>query len=349
MYESEDALVEFLLELAKDYPGNRVLIPASDDCAHFLGKNRDRLQQAYELCVAEPSVMENLVNKKFQYDCAQRLGVPIPETYFPTSREELAGIAERIGNYPYIIKPLVAHLWRLASMKDVSQGRKAVLVRNAEELREAYEALGDHNEDIMVQEVISGRDEELFTFLGYFSRQSVPVAYCVRRKVRQLPVDFGYCTMTTSCHSQEVVDHSIRLLQGMGFSGICGVEYKYDAASGEYKLIEINPRPVNTIALAPASGVDIPWIAFQDLLGHEVAPVTEWADGVTWVRLYPDLLALKQLRATGRASYRQWLGSLFSGRTIDAALSMDDMRPGMQYYGDILKRRFFPRRALSSP
>ncbi len=194
--------------------------------------------------------MEPVVNKRRQYEAAQNGGIPIPETYFPESRSDVEQLAATIHNYPYIIKPLVAHTWRLASMQGVSQGRKAVLVRNAQELCDAHASMGDGFRDVMLQEVIGGRDEQLFTFLGYLSQNGTPLAYCVRRKIRQLPIDFGYCTMTVSCHDDVVVRQSLRLLQGIGFSGICGVEYKFDAVSGEYKLIEINPRPVNTIGLA---------------------------------------------------------------------------------------------------
>ncbi|MCX7055076.1 MAG: hypothetical protein NTU56_12875, partial [Proteobacteria bacterium] len=251
MYHSGPALVEYLLQLASRYAGKRVLIPASDDCAEFLGAYRPVLEHSYRVCAARPEVMQHVVNKRRQYEQAARLGIPIPETYFPESRSDIERLAATIHNYPYIIKPLVAHTWRLASMQRVSQGRKALLVRTPDELRSAWLSMGDDSRDVMLQEVIGGRDEQLFTFLAYLSDDGVPLAYCVRRKIRQLPVDFGYCTMTVSCHDDVVVRQSLQLLQGIGFSGICGVEYKFDAATGEYKLIEINPRPVNTIGLAP--------------------------------------------------------------------------------------------------
>lgn len=337
MYASQDALVTYLQQLARRYDGKRVLIPASDDCAEFLGAHYHALEAAYELCVAPRAVAEILVNKRRQYEAAQRLGVPIPETYFPESRSDVEHLAATICNYPYIIKPLVAHTWRLASMQGVSQGRKAVLVRDAQELRDAHASMGDGFRDVMVQEVIGGRDEQLFTFLGYFRKDGTPLAYCVRRKVRQLPVDFGYCTMTVSCHDDEVVEHSLRLLQGIGFSGICGVEYKFDDTTGQYKLIEINPRPVNTIGLAPACGVDIPYVAYRDLLGERVEPVTNWQDGVTWFRAWTDLLAVRQLRGQGGPSLVEWLRSL-RGPRIEAAFARDDRRPAWRYYRQALEQ-----------
>jgi len=336
MYASGPALVDYLLQLADRFEGPRVLIPASDDCAEFLGACRPQLETRFSVCAAMQPVMELLVNKRRQYEAAQRLGVPIPETYFPESRADVERLAATVRNFPYIIKPLVAHTWRLASMQGVSQGRKAITVRTPGELLDAHAAMGQDFRDVMLQEVIGGRDEQLFTFLAYFRQDATPLAYCVRRKIRQLPVDFGYCTMTVSCHDERVVEQSLRLLQGIGFAGIGGVEYKFDAATGQYKLIEINPRPVNTIGLAPACGVDLPWIAYRDLVGEPVSPVTDWQDGVTWYRGWADLLAVRRLQAHGGPTLLQWLKSLRGPRT-EAAIAADDLRPAWSFYSQVLR------------
>jgi D-aspartate ligase len=341
MYQSESALVDYLLGLARRYPDRGVLLPASDDCAQFLGKHRGALSEAYEVCVADTPVMARLVNKRGQYEQAQRLGVPIPETYFPDDSADIERLARDIRNYPYIFKPLVAHTWRLASMQQVSHGRKAIVVRTPKELRLAYASLGD-SRDVMLQEVIGGRDEQLFTFLGYFSKSSEPLAYCVRSKVRQLPVDFGYCTMTVSCHNDTVVEQSTRLLQGIGFSGICGVEYKLDAATGRHKLIEINPRPVNTIGLAPACGVDIPHIAYRDLCGEPVKPVTTWRDGVTWYRLWADFCAVRAMRHTNGPTLAEWWRSITSPCT-EAVYASDDRLPAWDYFSGVVAKQLSTR------
>ena len=351
MYQSESALVDYLRELAGKYPGRRVLIPASDDCAQFLGKHRGELEELYRIVVASCEVMAIVINKQRQYEQAQRLGVPIPETYFPKSTEEAERVIASAGNYPYIIKPLVAHKWRLASMKSVSKGRKAVLVRNAEELRSAYAAMGEQRDSVMIQEVIGGRDEQLLTFLACFRADSTPIAYCLRKKIRQGPLDFGYCTMTVSCHDDRVVQQSLKLLQGIGYSGICGVEYKLDAKTGEYKLIEINARPVNTISLAPACGVDIPYLAFRDAAGEEVDPVTDWKDGVVWCRTWHDYFMAREHCARGGPPMSEWWRTVRGGYT-DPIVASDDLGPTLRYYGDVLgtavgdkiRRLFGPQR-----
>ena len=94
-------------------------------------------------------------------------------------------------------------------------------------------------QDFMIQEVIGGRDQSLVTFLGFFDEHSQPNSWFIRKKIRQCPIDFGYCTMTESCHDQQVYKQSLALLQAIKYQGIAGVEWKLDPETNTYKLIEL--------------------------------------------------------------------------------------------------------------
>lgn len=335
-YRSETDLLDFLLIMAGRHPGRRVLIPASDDCAWFVAKYRDALSLVFDVMAPGRAVMEEILDKKRQYERARSLGIPIPETYFPSDPDDLKRLAPHLRNYPYVIKPLVAHTWRRAEMAAVSQGCKGFAVGDADELIRRYETVAQGDRNVMVQEVIGGADERLFTFLSYFDARSRPVACCIRKKIRQLPVDFGYCTMTVSCHDPTVHEQSVRLLQGLGYHGLSGVEWKLDPASGLYKLIEVNPRAVNTLAIAPASGVDLPHIAFRSMLGAVDEPVATWQDDVKWINFEQDFWAARELHLRGELAWSDWRRSL-AGRKVDAIYAADDIRPFAGYYFNRMK------------
>jgi hypothetical protein len=147
------------------------------------------------------------------------------------------------------------------------------------------------------------------------------------------------------------------LLKSINYSGICGVEFKFDADTDEYKLIEINVRPVNTIGLAPACELDI---AYRDLSGESVEPVTTWQDNVKWLRLWVDYFAARETRRRdGEPSFIDWVLSV-SGKSTDAAFAADEqvqytllslIRRGWQLIGYASPWRFerIPRRCLDSP
>jgi len=330
-YEAETDLVAFLMALEDKYEGQRVLFPASDDCAHFLAKYQDELSKVFSMPIAKKFVMEQITDKKRQYEAAQCVGLPIPETYFPKSQDEVEKLADEIDNYPYVIKPTVAHEWRLASMQGISKGKKALTARNVGELREICSEIDVSQHQVMVQEVIGGRDERLYTFLCYFNERSEPLAYCVRSKIRQSPIDFGYCTLTVSCHDDTVVNHSISLLRHIKFHGIASVEWKHDPKTGKYKLIEINPRPVNTTATAIAAGVDLPYIALMDKIGQPVEPITDWEDGVKWIWFSQDFFSAREMHRKKLLTFRQWKQSI-SGKKTHATFAADDLRPFLEYF-----------------
>lgn len=335
-YESETALLEFLLAMRERYSGKAVLIPASDDCAYFVAKHHAALSRVFEVVAPPWAVIKDILDKRHQYEHAQQLGIPIPETYFPAGVDEVRALAAQLRHYPYVIKPLVAHSWRRASMQNVSGGKKGFSVATPQELIERYEAIAAGDKNVMIQEVIGGNDERLFTFLSYFDAQSQPLAYCVRRKIRQFPVDFGYCTMTESCFDPVVEDQSIRLLQGIGYQGISGVEWKLDPRTGVYKLIEINARAVNTIALAPACGVDIPYLAFHDKAIGRPEPVTRWLEGVTWTNIEEDIWAARTLHRMGKLGFFEWLGSLADTK-VHAIFAADDPGPFVGSFAEFVR------------
>jgi predicted ATP-grasp superfamily ATP-dependent carboligase len=339
LYESESDLVSFLDDLGDRYPGKKVLLPASDDCSLFLSKYADELHKNFVLLNPTPGTMESVKDKRRQYELALAVGVPIPETYFPGSSEEVAEIAAQLDDYPYIIKPLEAQKWRLKQYADVASGNKAITVHSRTELINEYARIATADSNLMIQEIITGDDENLITFLGYCSEQYKPLAHCIRSKLRQSPVDFGYCTATVTCHTDVVEQYAKRLVNQCEYVGIVGIEFKYDPKENDYKLIEINTRPVNTIGISMACGVNLPVVAYRDALGETQQPVFDWEDGVIWMRLLPDIAAGLELRRRGRLTISQWFRSI-RGKRVHALLALDDLRPFAKFYVRYIRQQF---------
>lgn len=338
LHESESELTSFLLALGRRYPGTKVLIPASDDCSLYIARNTEALAASFTLLNPSPETMEKVGNKRRQYELAIRAGVPIPETYFPEDDQELIEIAENLDDYPYVIKPLEAQKWRLARFAGVSKRQKAITANDRDELVAEYRRISTDDTEIMIQEIIDGEDEHLITFLGYCSTEQKPLAHCIRKKLRQAPVDFGYCTATVSCHNNIVERYSQRLLEQSKYTGIVGIEFKYDPRIDDYKLIEINTRPVNTTGISLACGVNLPLISFCDALGLSMEPIADWEDGVIWLRLAQDISAARELRRRGRLTFPEWLYSL-RGKRVHAMFAADDPAPCLLFYSRFVARQ----------
>lgn len=342
LHESEEKLLDFILSLSDKYKGDKVLLPAVDECSYFVGKYHQKLSEKYLIPAPDWNAISKINNKRFQYEAADSLGIPIPETYFPATMDDVTALAKKITNYPYVIKPNVSFEWKLKAVKSKARGKKGIQVNNASELLQRAEEVFVPEYEFMVQEVIGGRDERLVTFLGFLNEEYEPDSYFIRKKIRQCPIDFGYCTLTESCHNPTVLDQSIKLLQFLNYHGIAGVEWKLDPATDTYKLIEINARPVNTTGCAMASGIDLPSIAYFSKIGQPLASAREWKDGQRWAWLAMDFWAAKELMGEGKMTYRAWFRAMRSIQA-DAVYASDDLVMSLSYYFDFLKSMIFDK------
>lgn len=332
MHESEDALLEHLISVAKKYPDQKVLLPVVDECAYFTGKYYDNLSQYFSIPAPNWQAIRKINNKKYQYEAADELGIPIPETYFPKTLADVHELADKVTHYPYVIKPNVSFEWKLKAASNKAKGKKGIQVNNRAELLSCGEEIYVPGFDFMIQEVIGGRDERLVTFLGYLDRDHQPHSWFIRKKMRQNPIDFGYCTFTESCHNDTVFDQAARLLKKLNYHGIAGVEWKLDPDTDQYKLIEINGRPVNTTGCAIASGIDLPAIAYFDAINTPLAAATQWRDGERWAWLAMDFWAAREHIRLKNLTWGQWLKMAFSIRA-DAVFAWDDVGMSFRYYG----------------
>lgn len=251
-------------------------------------------------------VLERIQSKRFQLSTAQAAGVGIP-------RMADAPTAE-LG-FPVLVKPSDPIGFRRAF------GRQAFRCETPEELEKAFDRARPH--DPIVQEWIPGGDDELYTLGSYVARDGEPLGLFCGRKLRQTPPGVGTCRVGEARWVDDVVDQGLALLAALRFHGLSQVEFKRDPRDGSYKLMEVNPRLWQWHGLAAACGVDLPRIAYHDLLGERLPAV----------RQHPD-------------DRRRWaitfVGSLRPARArlpyVDAVLARDDLRPQAAQLAGIVRR-----------
>ena len=164
----------------------------------------------------------------------------------------------------------------------------------------------------LVQELIPGDDDALFTLGSYLDRDGEPLGLFCGRKLRQTPRGgIGTCRVGEALWDEEVVDRGLTLLRALEFTGLSQVELKRDARDGMLRLMEVNPRLWQWHGLAAACGVDLPRIAYEDLIGERPEPVS----------------------MNGR--HRRWAITFLSGERpapqrppyVDAVFARDDLKP----------------------
>jgi D-aspartate ligase len=261
----------------------------------------------------EWDLLERVQSKREQLDTAALAGVDAPRTHYPGSTQEARGAAEELG-LPVLVKPEHPVGFKQRFRK------QAFRCATLDEVAEAYTSAEEFAP--MVQELIPGGDDTLYTVGSYLSRAGLPLGIFSGRKLRQTPPGVGTCRVGEAVWMQEAVDAALRLLEAFGYYGLSQVEFKRDPRDGGFKLMEINPRLWQWHGLATACGVDLPRIAYDDLVGESSPPpATMNGGGKRWaITLLPG-----ERPALQRPPY------------VDAVFARDDPKPGAVHLARVVR------------
>lgn len=286
--QNKAELLKNLITYAKDKTTQPVLFAAGDDEVQFVSEYAEILRRYFTIQGSYKKECTGLLlNKISFYEKCKELGAEIPGTFFPKCVKDVDLISKKIS-YPAIIKPGLGHEWRKRF-----KGKKVIEVSSASELLTKYEYYCPNAEEVVIQEVIPGREDNIAIFGGYFDKNYDPVSVFTAKKTRQYPPMFGSGSLCESHWFPEIADMSINLVQKMKYHGICGTEYKWDPRDARWKLIEINFRPTLWFAITRASGVDIVYDAYLDLIGQEVKKnIGTQINGVVWQYLVRDAISV---------------------------------------------------------
>jgi predicted ATP-grasp superfamily ATP-dependent carboligase len=271
--DDEDGFVAALQALAEQTDDVLPVFPTHDEHLNTIARHADALGGRYRFPFPGWDVLERIQSKRHQLETAEGIGLPIPRTFYPSSAEEARAAGEEVG-FPLIVKPSANVGFRR------SHKRQLFRCETPGELERAYELAAPH--EPMVQELIPAGAEEMYTLGSYVDRDGQPLGLFSGRKLSQTRGYMGSARAGEALWVDEVVEQGLALLRALDFHGISQVEVMRDPRDGRYKLLEVNPRLWQWHSLAAACGVDLPWIAYRDLIGDPLPPARMHGDGKRW-------------------------------------------------------------------
>lgn len=193
-----------------------------------------------------------------------RAGMRIPRTILPSSASDAATMWQ--GPFPALLKPRTG------------TGTIGVrIVRDAEELRRAYQLVEEMHGPALVQEVIAYAPGDKFVLLYLFDNEGRLTCWCaqrVERECRAVTVGLGKdrqrggnALLWGTSADDDLIERGVDLLRGLGWRGLCSVEGAFDR-DGQPVLFEINPRLDGTGSLALSCGVNLVYDACLIALGR---------------------------------------------------------------------------------
>jgi predicted ATP-grasp superfamily ATP-dependent carboligase len=309
--QDEEAFVSFLAGLEVDAPAP--VFATHDEPLNAIARGAERLGDKFVYPFPPWEVLARIQTKRGQLEAAQAAGVPVPRTAYPASVEEARVAAGDLG-YPVLVKPSSTEGFKRRfgrqAFRCETGGQVAVAFADAEPF------------EPMVQEVVPGGDEELFTLGSYLAADGEALGLFCGRKLRQTPPGVGTCRVGEAIWVEEVVEQGLEVLRALEHKGLSQVEFKRDRRDGSFKLMEVNPRLWQWHGLASACGVDLPLIAYRDLTGERPAPVSMNGRRRRWaITLLPG-----EAPAPQRPPY------------VDAVFARDDLKPALVQVARLLRR-----------
>jgi D-aspartate ligase len=327
---AEESFIQYLIDFGKNLPQKGVLFAAGDVWLVTISKHREKLSQYYLFPMSEWEIIENCWNKRKLYEIAQENGIPCAKTYFIHNILELDALINEI-RFPCVIKPEVN-----IGFKEILGSGPTITVSNYTQMihwKKAIIEKGLGEVPLILQELIEGPITNLYTITSYSNNDADIVAYSTGYKIRQYPPVAGTIISGRVKDNPEIYDLGAKLIKLLRYYGIANTEFKKDERDQTFKLIEINPRPGVWNYSVLMSGVNLPYIAYLDLLGEPFESLSCSKDGKVWMIFLKDFFfSIFLFRRIGypeyAISFTEWFRST-RGKKIFAIESLTDPLPGL--------------------
>ncbi|MFC1533110.1 hypothetical protein ACFL7M_07085 [Thermodesulfobacteriota bacterium] len=300
-----------------------ILFPTSDYVLEYLLDFYEETKSFSHVVASSKEVLSLTLNKVSFGRWLKKNGFPHPKIYF-SSHKVIIKLEDSLGeiDFPCIIKP--GHTFKLE--KETSQ--KLIIAQSREETFDICRMLSQKNLDYIIQEIIPGEISRQFALAGYCSKPGRIDCIVQTNKLRQSY--FGAGTFVASANIPEVERIGVSIIEKLGYQGIFELEFKQDERDNQFKVIELNPRTWSQIKLSTRLGVNIPFYAYENIIGHRASwhHIEEKKSPKYWVHFEGNLSFWRKSILSGHIDISYFLKVLLSIPIVEP-FSFRDMGPGI--------------------
>lgn len=340
--EDVEGFAQWLVEFGEKMPGF-FLYPSSDDLAWIIAHHQDSLRRFFYLYQPREQATYSLLNKEILTKLAAKLGVPTPKTWVLNSEDDAHSLS-KILPYPVIVKP--------KTQIGLSVPYKGIIVRRKEDLlpairtfkrRVPYKNFMKRYDPTLalplIQEYIPNAAKHIASISGFIDHTGELQSFRGAIKRFQRPVKVGVGIGFESLDLPEIlIDRTRRIALEAGYFGVFEVEYVLDPRTGEYLIIDFNPRFYGQMAFDIARDLPLAQLAYagacedtatmRRLVRRSLKP-TPSAPSKALLRGPLKLILTTQWlgRKMSWESRQKWLRWVKEGRSIDLLYDQDDPTP----------------------
>jgi len=247
-----------------------VIIPTLDSELFGFVKLEDKLEELGINMFLPTFEQLNIRAKDKLFDFCSDNEINVPKNILVSSISELQKIPEEF-DYPVVVKGIFYD---------------AYIVNNLEEAKTAFLKISSKwGLPIIIQEYLKG-DEFNVVALGDGTGQTIGAV--AMRKLYITDKGKGWAGITI--FDNNLIEISKKVIERIKWRSGMELEFIRSSETGQYFLLEINPRFPAWVYLAPNAGQNLPYALLQLALGNQVQPFDNYKVGTIFVRSSWDLI-----------------------------------------------------------
>lgn len=233
----------------------------------------------------QPEAIEMSEDRELFKKTMERIGEPVPLSRSVNTIQEALEAVKMIGRYPVLIRPAYT-----------LGGTGGGIAYNEQELVEicarglAYSRI----HQVLIEESVLGWKEYEYEVMR--DAQDNCIIVCNMENLDAMGIHTGESIVCAPCLTLSDKDHqrlrtaSLKVIQALNIEGGCNVQFAFNPANGEYRLIEVNPRVSRSSALASkATGYPIARVATKVAVGYTLDEIPNKITGTTFAAFEPSI------------------------------------------------------------
>ncbi len=214
----------------------------------------------------------------------ERIGEPVCRSEAVASVEEALEVAEELG-YPVVVRPAYT-----------LGGTGGGIAGDEDELRDIVERGLEYSRvgQVLIEEYVGGWAEIEYEVMRDGVGNCITV--CSMENVDPMGVHTGESVVVapaltlTEWEHQMLRSSALKIIDALGVEGGCNIQFALNRETGEYRVIEVNPRVSRSSALASkATGYPIARVAAKIAIGLRLDEIENKVTGETYSAFEPAL------------------------------------------------------------
>lgn len=324
----ERGFVDAIISIAKELPKKPVIFPTNDEWAMALSRYRDELQEVAIPMVSDFEAIKGVLDKKYFYKVGGKKGykTPVVLEIDECFKEENKNI------FPVAVKPAFRR-----SSYDKSKGGYEIPIdlrfnvsKTPIELNDFLEKWYQYRDALFISQYVPGMGNRMVTIGMYSDFDHYVRNIFSGRKIRGYPPESGDSVVGKSEPvPEEILKLTLRICSELKLTGILQFEFKQHLETGEYILLDVNPRSWSWEGITPKCGVNLHLAAYQDVTGFKLEEVSDRQhDEIYFGKITEDLinctLRYKREHPEWHYSVKQWWEFYRSNRVYSAEFHYPD-------------------------